>query len=178
MAEYLIQSDTLDDIAQAINQKAGTQNSMTPAEMVTAIGNIPSGGGGVSPFTLSIASGYSGQNPYDAFMLIINAVIAAIGDKPFFAWLTTGNHAYEITYMLYIPASITQQKDSDLGWFGLFVRAENPASIPNYFYTTITVGFDPVNTAASVNKILTSGRTVSILTTDVFTAIDLTGVIR
>lgn len=40
MAEYLIQSETLDAIAEAINQKAGTQNTMTPAQMVTAIGTI------------------------------------------------------------------------------------------------------------------------------------------
>lgn len=45
MAEYIIQGDTLDDIAEAINQKAGTQNAMTPAQMVTAIGNIQTGGG-------------------------------------------------------------------------------------------------------------------------------------
>lgn len=46
MADYIIQDTTLDAIAQAINQKAGTQVAMTPAEMVTAIDNIPSGGGG------------------------------------------------------------------------------------------------------------------------------------
>lgn len=45
MAEYLIQDSTLDAIVEAINQKAGTQNAMTPAQMVTAIENIPSGGG-------------------------------------------------------------------------------------------------------------------------------------
>lgn len=43
MAEYLIQDSTLDAIVEAINQKAGTQSAMTPAQMVTAIGNIPSG---------------------------------------------------------------------------------------------------------------------------------------
>ena len=47
MAEYLIQSETLDDIADAINAKTGGSSAMTPAEMVTAIGNIPSGGGGI-----------------------------------------------------------------------------------------------------------------------------------
>ena len=47
MSEYLIQSETLDDIADAINAKTGGSSAMTPAEMVTAIGNIPSGGGGI-----------------------------------------------------------------------------------------------------------------------------------
>ena len=45
MAEYLIQSETLDDIADAINAKTGGSSAMTPAEIVTAIGSISSGGG-------------------------------------------------------------------------------------------------------------------------------------
>ena len=44
MAEYLIQSETLDDIADAINAKTGGSSAMTPAEMVTAIGRISGGG--------------------------------------------------------------------------------------------------------------------------------------
>lgn len=44
MAEYLIQSETLDDIADAINAKTGGSSAMTPAEMAAAIAAIPSGG--------------------------------------------------------------------------------------------------------------------------------------
>ena len=43
MAEYLIQSETLDDIADAINAKTGGSSAMTPAQMVTAIGTISGG---------------------------------------------------------------------------------------------------------------------------------------
>ena len=43
MDEYLIQGTTLDAIADAINAKTGGSSAMTPAQMVTAIGNIPSG---------------------------------------------------------------------------------------------------------------------------------------
>ena len=46
MSEYLIQSETLDDIADAINAKTGGSSAITPAEMVTAIGSIS---GGVVP---------------------------------------------------------------------------------------------------------------------------------
>ena len=46
MADYLIQDTTLDDIADAINAKTGGSSAMTPAQMVTAIGSISSGGGG------------------------------------------------------------------------------------------------------------------------------------
>ncbi len=174
MSTYFVQGSTMDAIANAINAKTGGSSAMTPAQMVTAIGSIS---GGVNPFTLSVASGYSGENPAEAFTLIVNAVVAAIGDKPFFAWLTTGSHTYEINYLLYIPASITQQKDSGLGWFGILNRAENPTSAAYYFYGMILNGFDPVNTTASVTKMITSSRNVNILTTDVFTVIDLSGVI-
>lgn len=40
MADYLIQGSTLDTIAEAINQAAGTQLTMTPADMVAAIRNF------------------------------------------------------------------------------------------------------------------------------------------
>ena len=43
MAEYLIQSETLDDIADAINAKTGGSSAMTPAEMVTEIESIQTG---------------------------------------------------------------------------------------------------------------------------------------
>lgn len=46
MSEFLIQSETLDAIADAINAKTGGTSAMTPAQMVTAIGNISGGGGG------------------------------------------------------------------------------------------------------------------------------------
>ena len=46
MADYLIQDTTLDAIANAINAKTGGSSAMTPAQMVTAIAAIPSGGGG------------------------------------------------------------------------------------------------------------------------------------
>lgn len=45
MNDYLIHESTLDSIVRAINNKAGTQVAMTPAQMVTAIAAIPSGGG-------------------------------------------------------------------------------------------------------------------------------------
>ena len=43
MADYLIQESTLDAIADAINAKTGGSSAMTPAQMVTAIGNISGG---------------------------------------------------------------------------------------------------------------------------------------
>ena len=44
MAEYLIQSGTLDAIADAINAKTGGSSAMTPAQMATAIRAIDGGG--------------------------------------------------------------------------------------------------------------------------------------
>lgn len=56
MAEYLIQGETLDDIADAINAKTGGSSAMTPTQMVTAIGTI-SGGGGSLPTSISKIDG-------------------------------------------------------------------------------------------------------------------------
>jgi len=45
MAEYLIQGETLDNIANAINARTGGSAAMTPAEMADAIAAIQTGGG-------------------------------------------------------------------------------------------------------------------------------------
>ena len=78
MAEYLIQSETLDDIADAINAKTGGSSAMTPAEMVTAIGSISGGGSGglqvkIGQFTLASNYGYTSNNvndPYGGSILV------------------------------------------------------------------------------------------------------------
>ena len=57
MAEYLIQGTTLDAIADAINAKTGGASAMTPAEMVTEIASIPSGGGSLPPVISKIDGG-------------------------------------------------------------------------------------------------------------------------
>lgn len=44
MSEYRIQGETLDAIADAINAKTGKATALTPAQMVTEIGSISSGG--------------------------------------------------------------------------------------------------------------------------------------
>lgn len=46
MDDYLIKKTTLENIAKAIRSKTGSQSSMKPAEMATAISNISTGGGG------------------------------------------------------------------------------------------------------------------------------------
>ena len=58
MAEYIIQGSTLDAIADAINAKTGGSSAMSPAEMVTEIGNISTGGGDIdtSPYTIKTGS--------------------------------------------------------------------------------------------------------------------------
>ena len=46
MSEYLIQDTTLSAIADAIRAKTGTAEQLTPEQMIAAITNIQSGGGG------------------------------------------------------------------------------------------------------------------------------------
>lgn len=43
MSEYIIESQTLTDIADAIRGKTGSSSTLTPLEMPNAIANIPSG---------------------------------------------------------------------------------------------------------------------------------------
>ena len=64
MAEYLIQSETLDDIADAINAKTGGSSAMTPAEMVTAIAAIETGGGSSETSIVSVTE-YTHDTAWD-----------------------------------------------------------------------------------------------------------------
>lgn len=59
MAEYLINGSTLTAIGDAIRAKTGGVSLMTPAQMVTEIGNIPTGGGGGSGETLLESGSYT-----------------------------------------------------------------------------------------------------------------------
>lgn len=77
MAEYLIQDTTLEDIADAVRAKTGGSSAMTPSEMVTAIGNIPSGGGGIESYSGNIV--LQNQDVYD---LVIPVTVTG---KTFFA---------------------------------------------------------------------------------------------
>jgi len=57
MAEYLIQGETLDEIAHAINEKGGWQNIYRADEMAEAIESIPTGGGGSLPSIITKIDG-------------------------------------------------------------------------------------------------------------------------
>lgn len=52
MPEYLVHGQTFTDIANAIREKTGKSALMTPAEMVTEIGSIQTGGGTLGEYTL------------------------------------------------------------------------------------------------------------------------------
>lgn len=55
MGSYIIQSQTLTDIADAIRNKAGSSSTLTPLEMPNAIANIPSGSS-VNTITIEIGA--------------------------------------------------------------------------------------------------------------------------
>jgi len=91
MSEFLIQSETLDEIADAINAKTGGSSAMTPAEMVTAIGTIS--GGGSTPFVVSV----------DEYIHVENWLSDALGNTLNFCktYLDYDNHPrnFKITYI-------------------------------------------------------------------------------
>lgn len=84
MAEYLIQSETLDDIANAINAKTGGSSAMTPAQMVAAIGNIPSGGGSAPVLLVD-------QTASEAVSVINVPFPSAADDYAVFLFVLTGS---------------------------------------------------------------------------------------
>lgn len=59
MTKVAVTEQYLTDIADAIRAKNGTSGGMTPADMASAISDIPSGGGGSSPWTHIIRAEYT-----------------------------------------------------------------------------------------------------------------------
>lgn len=72
MADYLIQDSTLDAIADAINAKTGGSSAMTPAQMVTAIGNISGGGSGGSGMQLLASGSYTNASQTASINIPVN----------------------------------------------------------------------------------------------------------
>lgn len=111
MSEYLIQSETLDDIADAINAKTGGSSAMTPTEMVTAIENISSGGVKSVEGTFTLASDSSfptithnlGTVKIAGFVIPHYQIVAHSGYKNYLA--------YFINWTAFIPDGETWVKD-------------------------------------------------------------------
>lgn len=114
MAEYLIQSETLDDIVDAINAKTGGSSAMTPAEMVTAIENIQTGGG------------------YDGLELVSTD---STTDKPsVWKWHGASVPNYALTYLGYSGGAAPQidlSEVTDVGDYGLNSSLVRPINVQN-----------------------------------------------
>ena len=69
MANVLIEQDTMADIADAIRGKNGSVSTYTPAQMVTAIANIPTGGGSPNIQALSVTANgtYTATDDVDGY---------------------------------------------------------------------------------------------------------------
>lgn len=95
MSEYLIQDTTLDAIADAINAKTGGSSAMTPAQMVTAIGNISTSNG--IEFTLT--------NAYSSIATLRSAIQSVTGLTNFLVRSrdTAPNSGYFLYGGVYIP---------------------------------------------------------------------------
>ena len=94
MNTYLIQDTTLSSIADAIRLKAGTSSAFSPAQMVSEIENLPTGGGDIDAFiertisgsyensTVSIVGGYVFYN-CSALTSISLPLATSIGSSAF-----------------------------------------------------------------------------------------------
>lgn len=69
MANVLIEQDTMADIADAIRGKNGSVSTYTPAQMVTAIANIPTDGGSPNIQALSVTANgtYTATDDVDGY---------------------------------------------------------------------------------------------------------------
>lgn len=69
MANVLIEQDTMADIADAIRGKNGSVSTYTPAQMITAIANIPTGGGSPNIQALSVTANgtYTATDDVDGY---------------------------------------------------------------------------------------------------------------
>jgi hypothetical protein len=84
MSEFLIQSETLDEIADAINAKTGGSSAMTPAEMVTAIGSISGGGEtDLTPF-FAVAGEVTPTSDSSSLAFPTDGVLSSVGNVIFF----------------------------------------------------------------------------------------------
>ena len=103
MAEYLIQDTTLDAIADAINAKTGGSSAMTPAEMVTNIAAIPSGGATITDGIVVKARNSSGRIvEVDFYGNAVHTSEFRVGQSAReswlpFAYLQTVNYKNEVT---------------------------------------------------------------------------------
>ena len=88
------------DIADAIRDKDGTQNTYTPAQMPTAIENIPTGGGADEYFYTSITSN-TGNSASDKLVIIKKLPT-----------LTVESNVTDLTYAFgYLPALVGPDLD-------------------------------------------------------------------
>lgn len=83
MSEYLIQEKSLTDIADAIREKAGSADVMTPAEMVEAILGIQAGGTISKSGSVVLADSISlGGNPIFGQVDPAFSIEHGLGEKP------------------------------------------------------------------------------------------------
>lgn len=107
MAEYLIQSGTLDDIADAINAKTGGSSAMTPAQMVTAIGSISGGGSGLqfAAGTVTLAAAGTITVPHNLNSTNVVCLICPTG---------TIQSTVRYQHMALVAANFTEEFATDL----------------------------------------------------------------
>lgn len=91
MADYLIKDTTLTNIADAIRQKKSSTDKYTPAEMVTAIASIESGGGELTEEDLTFTGDLSYFNYYGR----MSKIIKKCGSKMRFNGITNFAYAFK-----------------------------------------------------------------------------------
>ena len=124
---------------------------------------------GSEVFTIQPARDVTVQSPYLALQSILDSVKAVKGDIPFYAW-SAGYRGYKPMGVYYIPARYCNAVTAGVGWYGYIQRPEqNNAS---HMFAMMFGGFDP-EAGGPYNKMPTSGRSISLRTTDIYKCVDL-----
>lgn len=100
MANVLIEQDTMADIADAIRGKNGSVSTYTPAQMITAIANIPTGGGSPNIQALSVTANgtYTATDDVDGYSPVTVSVSGPNLVTGTFTGTTAGVLAVSIPY--------------------------------------------------------------------------------
>lgn len=109
MSKYAIEDSTLIAIGDAIREKAGTTNSMTPSEMVTAILAITGGGGGAGGNTINVKAAIAPSVPSQissgvSWTLDLSSNLGTTDEVPFcfiFNGSTTSSGDYGFAVLYY-----------------------------------------------------------------------------
>lgn len=148
MAEYIIQSETLTSIADAIREKTGLSNSMSPASFANAIGLIETGG---SCGRVSVKTGTTTSSTIDTglssidYFIIYESSVTSTGFVQGTYRADTGNtiYTYCSSYTTWTKAYAIEENTNGSVSGGTFTwGGTGTQALSNNTYNWVAVGIE------------------------------------